>query len=1086
MASQFILAFMQRVSPAVQFAGAGLWRGGKARIMDLDADSGSMVVRDGSDWVVHLQGYDHPTRMLCACPCRTARSADVCRHGWAALLEIDRALTELDAAAAAIDVGMAASVPSRRRLRLVDPSTPRQLGWRQRVELLMQPVEQRPASVPVVQYLVQPGELGDDTGMTVHLHARAVKKNGELGVPRTVSLTREQRQRLASADQALLSMWDRDRQHARGRYSYYYAAPGASREDGWVIARAAMPLVVPLLAATGRAFLGAPWSVDTMTPLRIDVAEPFCFEIDYQQPTSSGGDGCVVGVLRRGAERLDNVPTAAVTAGDCYVFVGDRLVRADYAGAESLALELAQRGPMAVPAAEAGELLGALARLKGARQFLARAVEHVPAHEPIGVLALLLPTATAAPVTATLQFDYGGTSVERGDEDLLVTIGDAVHRRDFAAEQRLAAAVLACGVRTNAAGRLECDRAQVPTVTAALCAAGVRVLAQGKLLRSFRDASSSVRSGLDWFEVGSEVRFEGRTAGLPELLRRKVTPEGFVELGDSSFGLLPDHWLRRIEGLRLLGGEVDGETVRVVNSQALLLDAMLATRDGEQVAVDAKFEQLRARLRSFASVTPVAEPEHFVGELRPYQRHGLGWLCFLRDFRLGGCLADDMGLGKTVQVLAHLAGEYLRGRSHRRRRGARPTLLVAPRSVLSNWLAEAARFVPQLRVLDFSGPDRWQTTTPAQLAGFDLVLTTYALLRVDAVKFDEHEMRFHYAILDESQVAKNADSQTSKAARLLRAEHRLALTGTPVENHLGELWSLFEFLNPGMLGRLPAFRGLFGGDMTTAAMAEHRDSVQRALRPVLLRRTKAQVLTDLPEKVEQTLWCELEPAQRRRYDQLRDHYRVQLLEGSGSGALGSDQRFVVLEALLRLRQAACHEGLLDPTLRAATSAKLEELLPRLEQLAAEGHRALVFSQFTAFLDLVEAELVQRGIAFERLDGSTRNRAARVQRFQEDASCTVFLISLKAGGFGLNLTAADYVFVLDPWWNPAAEMQAIDRAHRIGQKRTVHAYRLVCRNTVEERVLELQAEKKALCEAILGNERSLLQDMTRDDLALLLG
>lgn len=366
------------------------------------------------------------------------------------------------------------------------------------------------------------------------------------------------------------------------------------------------------------------------------------------------------------------------------------------------------------------------------------------------------------------------------------------------------------------------------------------------------------------------------------------------------------------------------------------------------------------------------------------------------------------------------------------------------------------------------------------------MLTTYALLRADAVKFDAHELRFHYVILDESQMAKNAASQTSKAARLLRGAHRLALTGTPVENHLGELWSLFEFLNPGMLGRLPAFRALFGSDATAVALRQHREQVQRALRPVLLRRTKAQVLTDLPQKIEQTLWCDLLPAQQRRYDQLRDHYREQLLDQDPERELGADQRFVVLEALLRLRQAACHEGLLDPTQRRADSAKLEALLPRLEQLAAEGHQALVFSQFTSFLDLIEPQLRDRGIAFVRLDGQTRDRAQRVRQFQSDATCTVFLISLKAGGFGLNLTAADYVFVLDPWWNPAVEMQAIDRAHRIGQQRTVHAYRLVCRGTVEEKVLELQAQKKALCEAILGNERSLLQDMTREDLAVLLG
>ncbi|MBZ0152350.1 MAG: DEAD/DEAH box helicase, partial [Planctomycetes bacterium] len=414
----------------------------------------------------------------------------------------------------------------------------------------------------------------------------------------------------------------------------------------------------------------------------------------------------------------------------------------------------------------------------------------------------------------------------------------------------------------------------------------------------------------------------------------------------------------------------------------------------------------------------------------------------------------------------------------------RPHLLVAPRSVLGNWLEETRRFAPGLRVLDFSTPDRWRDGATGRLRGHDLVLTTYALLRADAPRLLEHEVEFDHTILDEAQAVKNANSQSAKAVRLLKARHRLVLTGTPVENHLGDLWSLFEFLNPGMLGRLPAFRALFGKGSDAEGLREHRELVQRALRPVLLRRTKQQVLKDLPDKVEQTLWCDLAPAQRKRYDALRRHYQ-QLLLGGG-GELSDDQRFLVLEALLRLRQAACHEALLPGRVASPESAKFEELLPRLEELAAEGHKALVFSQFTSLLDLLEPKLRERGIGFERLDGKTRNRAERVARFQGEATSPVFLISLKAGGFGLNLTAASYVFMLDPWWNPAVEMQAIDRAHRIGQQRVVNAYRLVCRGTVEERVLELQARKKALSDAILGNERSLLQDLTRADLELLLG
>ncbi len=1078
MASALIHQLLPRVSVRQHARGTALWRDGRVQIVDIDVDSAEVQVRDGRRWQVFLYEFERADKAHFTCTCPVAKT-EVCQHVWAALLEVDKLLTDLNSVTAA-DLALDSPSPPTRAARREPHAGSDQPDWRTRLQRTLRASQPPRGDMPSLEYHLQAGTDHHDNGMTVHIRARFAKKNGDLGAPRILNLSSEQRGHLPLADQTLLALCERDRRGGRASYSYYYPEPRRLRlVEPWRVAAETMAAVVPLLAAVPRVYFGSPWHDGPRQPLRIDVDKPFRFELEYTAPTSTRAPARVRGLLRRGPEVLENV---VLDPTNLFVFAANRLVRVDLGGAEHLALDLAQHGPIEVPAAEAGELLGSLARIRGARQFLAPAIEHLEPHQPIGVLALLLPTTNSAPVTATLQFDYASTAVMQDADDPLVQAGAKLLRRDFAAERRLAEQVLAAGMRTKDAGGYECDRAQVPALTATLCTAGFRVLAQGRRLRTFLSGSGTVHSQVDWLEVGGTVQFDGHAAGLPELLRRKVTPEGFLELGDGSFGLLPEHWLRRVEAMRLLGGTADGELVRLPSSQALLLDAMLEARGDEAFVVDRQFARLRAQLQSFSTVAPAAEPPHFRGELRPYQRLGLGWLGFLRDFGLGGCLADDMGLGKTVQVLAHLANEH-RSATGKRRRGARPTLLVAPRSVLSNWLAEAARFAPSLRVLDFSQADRWHAGTPAQIADHDLVLTTYALVRVDAVRFAELDLPFHYAILDESQVAKNADSQTSKATRLLRARHRLALTGTPVENHLGELWSLFEFLNPGMLGRLAAFRSLFGGDATAAAMAHNRDNVQRALRPVLLRRTKAQVLPDLPAKIEQTLWCELEPAQRQRYDALAAHYRTKLLDGGAE--LGTDQRFVVLEALLRLRQAACHEGLLDPTRRAQPSAKLDVLLPRLEQLAAEGHQALVFSQFTSFLDLVEAELGQRGIAAERLDGQTRDRAARVQRFQTDPRCTVFLISLKAGGFGLNLTAADYVFVLDPWWNPAAEMQAIDRAHRIGQLRTVHAYRLVCRGTVEERVLELQEQKKALCEAILGNERSLLQDMTRDDLQLLL-
>ncbi len=605
----------------------------------------------------------------------------------------------------------------------------------------------------------------------------------------------------------------------------------------------------------------------------------------------------------------------------------------------------------------------------------------------------------------------------------------------------------------------------------ALLAEGWVVTAEDKLYRPHGMVSMSVRSGIDWFDLEATVDFGGGVqATMPELLRAVREKRGWVELGDGSCGMLPEEWLKKWGNVLALGKE-DGESVRFTTAQTGLLDAWLA--DQPDVHVDEAFAAAREQLRSFASVEPEKAPAGFVGVLRPYQEEGLGWLHFLQRFRLGGCLADDMGLGKTVQVLALLEGR----RAARRRKKLPPSLVVAPRSLIFNWLREAANFTPKLRTLDYTGADRqlaegWEKKV-------DVVLTTYGTLLRDIAILKEIE--FDYAILDESQAIKNAAAQTSKASRLLKARHRLAMSGTPLENHLGELWSLMDFLNPGLLGAASRF----SKSWTKDASPEHRASLGRALRPFLLRRAKAQVATDLPERQEDTLLCELPDAQRKHYEEVRDFYRVRLLGGGAKKGGGVRDKIVVLEALLRLRQAACHVGLLDAKKRRDPSAKFETLLPRLEALAEEGHKALVFSQFTSLLDLLKPELKKRKLSFEYLDGKTRDREACVDRFQQDPSVGLFLISLKAGGHGLNLTAAGYVFLLDPWWNPAVEAQAIDRAHRIGQTQNVMAYRLIAANTVEEKVLALQEKKKELADAILREDNAVLRDLTREDLELLL-
>lgn len=429
-----------------------------------------------------------------------------------------------------------------------------------------------------------------------------------------------------------------------------------------------------------------------------------------------------------------------------------------------------------------------------------------------------------------------------------------------------------------------------------------------------------------------------------------------------------------------------------------------------------------------------------------------------------------MGLGKTIQLLATLS-EW-----HEKPETEFPSLVVVPKSLIFNWQSEAEKFTPNLKVLQYIGGDR--VGLQESFDEHDIILTTYGTVRRDILQLKESQ--FSYVVLDEAQTIKNPASQIAKAVRLLKTKHRVALSGTPIENHLGDLWSIFEFLNPGMLGRSTLFKTVSSNNATD----ESKNVLAKGLRPFILRRTKQQVASELPEKIEQTLFCEMDEDQERLYGELKSHYRDSLLGMIADQGLNKSKMHV-LEALLRLRQAACHPGLLDEAQRAESSAKMNVLIPHLQELVTEGYKTLVFSQFTSMLSIVKEELDKVGIKYEYLDGKTTKRQECVERFQNDPECQVFLISLKAGGLGLNLTAAEYVFLLDPWWNPAVEAQAIDRAHRVGQTKQVFAYRLICRNTVEEKIAELQSKKRDLAESILEGDGSIMSNLTADDLEMLL-
>jgi SNF2 family DNA or RNA helicase len=466
-------------------------------------------------------------------------------------------------------------------------------------------------------------------------------------------------------------------------------------------------------------------------------------------------------------------------------------------------------------------------------------------------------------------------------------------------------------------------------------------------------------------------------------------------------------------------------------------------------------ERLAPLLEDFSGIPRAPLPADLKAELRPYQRFGVDWLAFLREAGLGAVLADDMGLGKTLQAICVMHGK---------------ALVVCPKSVVYNWIDEIRRFRPGLRTAVYHGTNR------ALSEEADVTLTTYAMLRSDTAELGAR--RWDVIVLDEAQAIKNAESQTARAAFQLPGAFRMALSGTPVENRLEELWSVMNFANPGLLGKKSGFSEQYVQPIAVG-QPEAAARLRAKIRPFLLRRMKSDVAPELPPRTDTVLYVELDPAERSVYDAVRAATKQDVAERLGHG----DSVLAALEALLRLRQAACHSGLV-PGQSADRSSKIDRLLETLEETVADGHKALVFSQWTGLLDRVEPHLAAANIPFNRLDGSTRDRRQVVTEFQSPGGPPVMLVSLKAGGTGLNLTAADHVFLLDPWWNPAVEDQAADRAHRIGQDRPVMVYRMAAKDTVEERILALQLHKRSLSDVALG-EANQAVSITRAELLALL-
>ena len=1079
----------------------GLWyfQSRKVKILNSSPTQVDAVVRGTRNYLVQLKlGW---VSLDVACTCPYFEGGEECKHLWATILEADRSSLLPEAHnRAALDLVFdfsaleeledSPSSPTTTTKAHAHPKKLPQPAWKEELSSLALTIRSHltsessawPAHREIV-YLVDPQASRTSGKLIVEIGYRERTKKGEWGKIKSPRILKREISTIKDeADRRILSILS----GANESYSIYYVSYSyESLNSRCGLTSEQQQILLPMMCATDRCFLKTADKAE-IRPLKFDsgLAWRFCLTLTKDE---SNNEYLLQGVLRRQEKQLD--VSAAILAIDGLVIDPELLAaKLETPGVHIWALALNNPAGLRVPLDHVGDLFEHLLDLPSfpnidlpddlqLQQSQTPPVPHLilrkskdPYYSP-----------SNAQLKAELLFNYQETSIKASDVRSGIYLRES-HRllmRDRQAEQNAFEMLHPLGVKEirssyDSSPVLKVSPKNVPRVVSTLLSKGWKVEAEGTLYRRPGSMNMSLNSGIDWFELHGTVEFgDGLEAKLPALLRALQRGETMVRLGDGSFGLLPEDWLKKY-GLLASLGDANEDHLRFKRTQTGVLDALLSAQP--EIAFDQVFGRIRQQWRSFKGIKPLSPPKTFVGTLRDYQREGLGWFEFLKRFDLGGCLADDMGLGKTIQVLALLEARRVRRPSANER--TRPSLVVVPRSLIFNWQQEAACFTPKLKILIHTGVER--TKDSAHFDDYDLILTTYGTLRRDAVHFRDAE--FDFVILDEAQAIKNANTESAKAARLLKGKHRLALSGTPIENHLGELWSLFEFLNPGMLGAASVFKLSTNGSRSPDE--ETRSLLSRALRPFILRRTKAQVAKELPEKLEQTIYCELERAQRKQYDELRDYYRHSLLDQVQR--LGIKRaKIQILEALLRLRQAACHPALISKKGEDASSAKLDILIPRLGEVVEEGHKALVFSQFTSFLAIVKARLDREGFVYEYLDGKTRDRRAPVERFQNDPNCSLFLISLKAGGLGLNLTAAEYVFLLDPWWNPAVEAQAIDRAHRIGQSKRVFAYRLIARDTVEEKVLSLQEKKRDLADAIISADNNLIRDITGEDLALLL-
>ncbi len=598
---------------------------------------------------------------------------------------------------------------------------------------------------------------------------------------------------------------------------------------------------------------------------------------------------------------------------------------------------------------------------------------------------------------------------------------------------------------------------------------GFEINQQGESTKKYFLGKTSIdleiSEGIDWFDIKAVIMFGDYEVSFSEVRKLMLSKEREFQLPNGEFAVIPDKWAEDYSDLFAHTNEANQDLT--LDKVHVSLVHELKDDNNAKVAMTKKLKQLL----DFDEMEDVNLPEKFNGELRPYQQAGFNWLHFLNEYGFGGCLADDMGLGKTVQTLTLLQSE-------KEKDNGSTSLLIMPTSLIYNWEMEAGKFTPDLKILIYTGTGR--DKDPEKFSHYDLIITSYGIVRIDTNIFSQ--FYFNYAILDESQAIKNPESIISKSVRQLQSRRKLILTGTPIENSTLDLWSQMSFVNPGLLGNQKFFKTEYQIPIEKKRDERRTRKLNALIKPFLLRREKTQVAKDLPEKVENIRYCDLSDKQREYYENVRDEYRNEILDIIEQSGIQKSQ-IVLLQGLTKLRQIANHPLMVDEDYL-HNSGKFEDICHMISNALGKEHKILIFSQFVKHLKIVEEYLQEEKIKYSYLDGSVKDRKGEVERFQNTKEITVFLISLKAGGVGLNLTKADYVFLLDPWWNPAIEAQAVDRAHRIGQTNKVFSYKFIARDTVEEKILKLQQNKLQLAQDLITIEESFVKSLTREDITKL--